>query len=157
MLVFSRNSQYGTRRETATQPLNNNDKVAVVETAVNSSGGGSGTTPTTSISSFFSRATDRQRTGRSSMKKSRPHSWHSTIQKGLARARSRSLGRDREKERAKRASSALTTGKIWVILPEKEVLSNLIETRVITKFSKAFAYAKFRVCRQNLQNIYEIS
>jgi hypothetical protein len=72
----------------------------------------SNATPTTAITSFFSRAADRQRTGRSSVKKSRPHSWHSTLQKGLARARSRSLGRgEREKERAKRASSALTSGR----------------------------------------------
>ena len=41
----------------------------------------------------------------------RPHSWHSTLQRGLARARSRSLGRDREKDKAKRASSALNHGK----------------------------------------------
>ena len=114
MLVFSRNSQYGTRRETPTPALNNNDnKAAVQETAANTSASGAAAanTTTTSITSFFSRAADRQRTGRSSIKKCRPHSWHSTIQKGLARARSRSLGRDRDKDRAKRASSALTTGK----------------------------------------------
>jgi hypothetical protein len=46
-------------------------------------------------------------TARASVKKSRPHSWHSTLQRGLARARSRSGGREREKDRAKRASSAL--------------------------------------------------
>ncbi len=121
MLVFSRNSQYGNRREaTATAALNNNDKT---EPAANNNNGGSAiataatSSTTTALSSFFSRATDRQRTGRSSVKKCRPHSWHSTIQKGLARARSRSLGRgDREKDRAKRASSALTTGKCTVTL-----------------------------------------
>ena len=59
--------------------------------------------------SSFSRAADR-RDSRASTKKSRPHSWHSTLQKGLARARSRSSGREKERDKAKRASSALNTG-----------------------------------------------
>ncbi len=118
MLVFSRNSQYGARRETSTTVLNNNDKGSgPLEPLPPPSGAPAPpTTTTTTITSFFSRAADRQRSGRSSVKKSRPHSWHSTIQKGLARARSRSLGRgDREKDRAKRASSALVPGKRWDI------------------------------------------
>jgi hypothetical protein len=117
MLVFSRNSQYGARRETSTTVLNNNDKTSgPLEPLPPPSGAPAPptATTTTTITSFFSRAADRQRSGRSSVKKSRPHSWHSTIQKGLARARSRSLGRgDREKDRAKRASSALVPGKRW--------------------------------------------
>ena len=119
MLVFSRNSQYGARRETSTTVLNNNDKhnSGPLEPLPPPSGAPAPpATTTTTITSFFSRAADRQRSGRSSVKKSRPHSWHSTIQKGLARARSRSLGRgDREKDRAKRASSALVPGKRWDI------------------------------------------
>ena len=33
------------------------------------------------------------------MKKNRPHSWHSTLQKGLNRARSRSRGREEREHR----------------------------------------------------------
>ena len=51
-----------------------------------------------------------RRGSRASMKKSRPHSWHSTLQKGLARARSRSSGREKERDKLKRASSALNSG-----------------------------------------------
>ena len=93
MLMFSRNSQYGTRRENTPNPAETD----------------------TSLSTFFTRSADK-RSGRASTKKSRPHSWHSTIQKGLARARSRSLGRDKEKDRIKRASSALTSGKYILLL-----------------------------------------
>ena len=61
--------------------------------------------------SMFSRAAGDKRDSRASVKKSRPHSWHSTIQKGLARARSRSSGREKERDKAKRASSALNPGQ----------------------------------------------
>ena len=60
---------------------------------------------------MLSRVAGEKRDSRASVKKSRPHSWHSTIQKGLARARSRSSGREKERDKAKRASSALNTGQ----------------------------------------------
>ena len=51
---------------------------------------------------------------RSMLKKSRPHSWHSTLQKGFNRARSRSSGRDnnnRNDIRQHRASTHLLGGE----------------------------------------------
>ena len=43
-----------------------------------------------------------KRPSRASLKRNRPHSWHSTLQRGFQRARSRSSGRDK----SHRASSS---------------------------------------------------
>ena len=68
-----------------------------------------------------------KRVGRGSEKKSRPHSWHSTLQRGLARARSRSSGRqDKEaRDKQKRASSALDKGELW---QEREESDQIVVT-----------------------------
>lgn len=123
MLMFSRNSQYGTRRENTPNPAETD----------------------TSLSTFFTRSADK-RSGRASTKKSRPHSWHSTIQKGLARARSRSLGRDKEKDRVKRASSALTSGKYIINLILPVHILNLIFWRCLIKRANQNKILCFRIC-----------
>ena len=49
----------------------------------------------------------KRSSNRSTMKKSRPHSWHSTLQRGFQRARSRSSGRgERNREAAANATAA---------------------------------------------------
>ena len=98
--MFSRNFHHGSKSRDGTpftenSPYKYNNGAAEQESPANS---------------FFTRAHDK-RDSRASMKKSRPHSWHSTLQRGLARARSRSSGREKEKDRVKRASSALNAGK----------------------------------------------
>ena len=50
--------------------------------------------PTEHKTSMFKRSSSR-----STMKKNRPHSWHSTLQKGFNRARSRSKGREEREHR----------------------------------------------------------
>ena len=50
----------------------------------------------------------KRSSNRSTMKKSRPHSWHSTLQRGFQRARSRSSGRG-ERNRAAAANATATT------------------------------------------------
>ena len=109
MLMFSRNSAAARDREAApdngnsrfsvnlNSSLNNNSSVVANNNAEEEGGGGV------------------KRVGRGSEKKSRPHSWHSTLQRGLARARSRSSGRqDKEaRDKQKRASSALDKGGHW--------------------------------------------
>ena len=50
----------------------------------------------------------KRSSNRSTMKKSRPHSWHSTLQRGFQRARSRSSGRG-ERNRAAAANATVTT------------------------------------------------
>ena len=113
MLMFSRNTGARTRdREktdnAAASPcrfsvnLNNLNNNNTREEEAERSGENSG---------MLSRVAGEKRDSRASVKKSRPHSWHSTIQKGLARARSRSSGREKERDKAKRASSALNTGQ----------------------------------------------
>ena len=109
MLMFSRNFHHGSKSRDATpftenspfKQLNNNGSASMTRDQDCSS-------PT---NSFFSRGANDKRDSRASMKKSRPHSWHSTLQRGLARARSRSSGREKERDRVKRASSALNSGK----------------------------------------------
>ena len=109
--MFSRNSAAARDREAApdngnsrfsvnlNSSLNNNSSVVANNNAEEEGGGGGGV----------------KRVGRGSEKKSRPHSWHSTLQRGLARARSRSSGRqDKEaRDKQKRASSALDKGGHW--------------------------------------------
>ena len=56
--------------------------------------GPNGQPPTEHKTSMFKRSTSR-----STMKKNRPHSWHSTLQKGFNRARSRSKGREEREHR----------------------------------------------------------
>ena len=52
----------------------------------------------------------KRSTSRSTMKKNRPHSWHSTLQKGFNRARSRSRGRDeREHRRGEKEQQAYSS------------------------------------------------
>ena len=99
MLMFSRNFHHGSKSRDGT-PFTENSPYKYNGAAEQES-------PT---NSFFTRSSDK-RDSRASMKKSRPHSWHSTLQRGLARARSRSSGREKEKDRVKRASSALNSGK----------------------------------------------
>ena len=99
MLMFSRNFQHGSKSRDGT-PFTENSPYKYNGAAEQES----------QTNSFFTRASDK-RDSRASMKKSRPHSWHSTLQRGLARARSRSSGREKEKDRVKRASSALNAGK----------------------------------------------
>ncbi len=50
----------------------------------------------------------KRSSNRSTMKKSRPHSWHSTLQRGFQRARSRSSGRG-ERNRAAVANAAMAS------------------------------------------------
>ena len=110
MLMFSRNP--GTREkprdacnDTCTRYsgyYNNNNAERGVEQS-----------PAPPGNSIFQRSHGDKRDSRASTKKSRPHSWHSTIQRGLARARSRSSGREKERDKAKRASSALNTGQYY--------------------------------------------
>lgn len=53
----------------------------------------------------------KRTSNRSTLKKSRPHSWHSTLQKGFQRARSRSSGRgERNRDAAAAAASSSTSG-----------------------------------------------
>ena len=56
--------------------------------------GTNGPPPPEHKTSMFKRSTSR-----STMKKNRPHSWHSTLQKGFNRARSRSKGREEREQR----------------------------------------------------------
>ena len=98
--MFSRNFHHGSKSRDGT-PFTENSPYKY------NNGAGEQESP---ANSFFTRSNDK-RDSRASMKKSRPHSWHSTLQRGLARARSRSSGREKEKDRVKRASSALNAGK----------------------------------------------
>ena len=63
-----------------------------------------------SSASVFKRSTSR-----STMKKNRPHSWHSTLQRGFNRARSRSTGRgereQRKEEKEQQANSSNSKSK----------------------------------------------
>ena len=116
MLMFSRNSAAGARtrdRDKTDNCAASPCRFSVNLNNVNNNNNSSGETPERSgeQGSMFSRAAGDKRDSRASVKKSRPHSWHSTIQKGLARARSRSSGREKERDKAKRASSALNPGQ----------------------------------------------
>ena len=57
----------------------------------------------------------KRSTSRSTMKKNRPHSWHSTLQRGFNRARSRSTGRgereQRKEEKEQQANSSNSKSK----------------------------------------------
>ena len=113
MLMFSRNSGAGAR--TRDRDKTDNCAASPCRFSVNlnnvNNNNNSGETAGEAAGSMFSRAAGDKRDSRASVKKSRPHSWHSTIQKGLARARSRSSGREKERDKAKRASSALNPGQ----------------------------------------------
>ena len=113
MLMFSRNS--GTGARTRDRDKTDNCAASPFRFSVNlnnvNNNNNSGENAGEAAGSMFSRAAGDKRDSRASVKKSRPHSWHSTIQKGLARARSRSSGREKERDKAKRASSALNPGQ----------------------------------------------
>ena len=49
-------------------------------------------------SPVLKRSSSRRRSMIGLSKKNRPHSWHSTLQRGFQRARSRSSGRDRQQQ-----------------------------------------------------------
>ena len=114
MLMFSRNSGAGARtrdRDKTDNCAASPCRFSVNLNNVNNNNNTSNSGETGEQGSMFSRAAGDRRDSRASVKKSRPHSWHSTIQKGLARARSRSSGREKERDKAKRASSALNPGQ----------------------------------------------
>ena len=121
MLMFSRNSGAGARSRDKTDNCAASPcrfSVNLNNVNNNNTSNNSGTEGTErEQGSLFSRAAGDKRDSRASVKKSRPHSWHSTIQKGLARARSRSSGREKERDKAKRASSALNPGQCEERLP----------------------------------------
>ena len=88
--------------------------------ATNTKGHQNGTncqTTTEHKNSMFKRSSSR-----STMKKNRPHSWHSTLQKGFNRARSRSKGREErehrkeEKEHNSQAYSSNNKGRKTEVL-----------------------------------------
>ena len=105
MLMFSRNSNPGNvkSREKSSLVGESTNSPARYSTTFNNNN-----TVTTEL--VVPAGPGERRGSRASMKKSRPHSWHSTLQKGLARARSRSSGREKERDKLKRASSALNSG-----------------------------------------------
>ena len=108
MLMFSRNSNSGN--------VKSRDKSSLVESPARySTTFNNNNTVTTELV-----VPGERRSSRASMKKSRPHSWHSTLQKGLARARSRSSGREKERDKLKRASSALNSGIVRDSPAERE-------------------------------------
>ena len=114
MLMFSRNSGAGARtrdRDKTDNCAASPCRFSVNLNNVNNNNNTSNSGESVEQGSMFSRAAGDRRDSRASVKKSRPHSWHSTIQKGLARARSRSSGREKERDKAKRASSALNPGQ----------------------------------------------
>ena len=104
MLMFSRNSNSGNVKTREKSSLGE----AVNSPARYSTTFNNNNTVTTEL--VVPAGPGERRGSRASMKKSRPHSWHSTLQKGLARARSRSSGREKERDKLKRASSALNSG-----------------------------------------------
>ena len=117
MLMFSRNSGAGARtrdRDKTDNCAASPCRFSVNLNNVNNNNNSSEERSGGEQGSMFSRASGEKRDSRASVKKSRPHSWHSTIQKGLARARSRSSGREKERDKAKRASSALNPGQLSV-------------------------------------------
>jgi len=115
MLLFSRQSNgHGSQNGfTRDMPSNRNSRNSYYESAVVHSPRIHVTKPTSpektvqpTTQGDESPTLLKRTSNRSTLKKSRPHSWHSTLQKGFQRARSRSSGRG-EKNRAA-ASSALT-------------------------------------------------
>jgi len=55
----------------------------------------------------------KRTSNRSTMKKSRPHSWHSTLQRGFQRARSRSSGRgEKNRDLVAAANSQKQNGRV---------------------------------------------
>jgi hypothetical protein len=110
MLMFSRNSgaSNGLSRDPSKMSSNKNGRNSYYEPPQStSSSNKSSTTLLNSVGkkSVVAAATSTTTNGdesptlmkrssnRSTMKKSRPHSWHSTLQRGFQRARSRSSGR----------------------------------------------------------------
>ena len=84
---------------------------------INTNGYQNGTNTETSAehkTSMFKRSSSR-----STMKKNRPHSWHSTLQKGFNRARSRSKGREerehRKEEKEQKAYASNNKGRTEVV------------------------------------------
>ena len=113
MLMFSRNSAAARDRDAA--PDNGNSRFSVNLNSTNSSLNNNSSVVANNNAEEGGGGGGVKRVGRGSEKKSRPHSWHSTLQRGLARARSRSSGRqDKEaRDKQKRASSALDKGEHW--------------------------------------------
>ena len=111
--MFSRNSAAARDREAA--PDNGNSRFSVNLNSTNSSLNNNSSVVANNNAEEGGGGGGVKRVGRGSEKKSRPHSWHSTLQRGLARARSRSSGRqDKEaRDKQKRASSALDKGELW--------------------------------------------
>ena len=88
----SRNSYYET---TYNKTTNNYDVQSPLSSHNKGQQNGTNGTPSNDHkTSIFKRSSSR-----STMKKNRPHSWHSTLQKGLNRARSRSRGREEREHR----------------------------------------------------------
>ena len=142
MLMFSRNFHHGSKSRdgtpfSETSPFKHN-------------GAAEQDAPT---NSFFNRANDK-RDGRASMKKSRPHSWHSTLQRGLARARSRSSGREKEKDRVKRASSALNAGKSSSSKVSEQNVGNFWkEVKFMIPIWVTIRFTEITICQLNLSSL----
>ena len=111
--MFSRNSAAARDRDREAAPDNGNSRFSVNLNSTNSSLNNNSSVVANNNAEEGGGGV--KRVGRGSEKKSRPHSWHSTLQRGLARARSRSSGRqDKEaRDKQKRASSALDKGEHW--------------------------------------------
>lgn len=90
----SRNSYYETSYNRSIN-TSKNPQISETNTKGQIQNGTNGQTTTEQKDSMFKRSSSR-----STMKKNRPHSWHSTLQKGFNRARSRSKGRE-EREHKK--------------------------------------------------------
>lgn len=113
--MFSRNSAAARDRDRDAAPDNGNSRFSVNLNSTNSSLNNNSSVVSNNNAEEGGGGGGVKRVGRGSEKKSRPHSWHSTLQRGLARARSRSSGRqDKEaRDKQKRASSALDKGEHW--------------------------------------------
>jgi hypothetical protein len=88
----------------------------------------------------------KRTSNRSTLKKSRPHSWHSTLQKGFQRARSRSSGRGERNRAAAAAASSSTPGSQKHGNKEMIIFLNILLDPVIY-FSKKLIKVTFQVLR----------
>ena len=118
MLLFSRNSSNannGSSRDVTKVSSNKNGRNSYYEqqpSAKSSSVALNVTSVTKKVVVEDDEATFLKRSSnRSTMKKSRPHSWHSTLQRGFQRARSRSSGRGERNRAAAANSTAPTNGQ----------------------------------------------
>jgi len=70
----------------------------------------------------------KRTSNRSTMKKSRPHSWHSTLQRGFQRARSRSSGRgEKNRDAVAAANGQKQNGKKYFMFDERPNLLLMIK------------------------------